>query len=152
MTEDTITTEMTSTFVGQVYKIWSSECDKCYVGSTKRLLRQRLSKHKEDFRAWQKGKRHYTSSFEIVKYEDAKIELIEEREFGDKQAMLECEKYWIQTLDTVNNRRPIITQDEHKVQKAEYGKNRSKVSCPHCQHMTRNDHLKRHIGRKHAQE
>ena len=169
---------MTTTFVGQVYKIWSSECDKVYVGSTKRLLRNRLSKHKYNFRAWQKGKGCYVTSFEIVKYDDAEIELIEEREFGDKQAMLECEKYWIQTLDAVNKHRPIQTHDElikqhrecyyrhreknlkaikkyndeHKTQQAEYDKNRPKLPCPHCQHMRRKDHLKRHIDRKHAQE
>ena len=169
---------MTTMFVGQVYKIWSSECDKCYVGSTKRLLRNRLSNHKRDFRAWQKGKYPYTTSFEIVKHEDAEIELLEEREFGDKQEMLECEKYWIQTLDTVNKNRPIQTHDErlqqmnecyyrnrekrlermkkyndeNKVKFAEYWKNRPKLPCPHCQHMVAPTKLKRHFGRKHAQE
>lgn len=177
MTEDTITTEMTSTFVGQVYKIWSSECDKCYVGSTKQLLRQRFSTHKYDFRAWQKGKGCYVTSFEILAHDDAEIELIEEREFGDKQAMLECEKYWIQTLDTVNKFRPILTRDErrqdliewkyrsrdkklahqkkyndeHKVQHTDYMKTYTST-CPHCALAMRKDNLKRHIGRKHAQE
>ena len=169
---------MTTMFVGQVYKIWSSECDKCYVGSTKQLLRNRLSKHKKDFRAWQKGKYPYVTSFEILAHDDAEIELLEEREFGDKQEMLECEKYWVQTLDAVNNRSPITTRDErlqqmnecyyrnkeqrleqmkkyyagHKVQKTEYDKNRPKVPCPHCQHMMAPSNLKQHIQAKHAQE
>ena len=157
---------MTTTFVGQVYKIWSSECDKVYVGSTKQLLRNRLSKHKVNFRAWQKGKGCYVTSFEILAHDDAEIELIEEREFGDKQAMLECEKYWVQTLDTVNKFRPIFTRDERRQDLIEWKyRNRDKKlahqkkymktytsTCPHCQHMMRKDHLKRHIGRKHAQE
>jgi hypothetical protein len=63
---------------GYIYKISSTSCDKYYIGSTFKPLNIRLSNHKADYNRFVNGKYHYISSFEIIKYNDATIELLEE--------------------------------------------------------------------------
>ena len=47
----------------KVYKIWSPNGDKIYVGSTtKKLLCQRMTAHREDFKRWKDGKFQSVSS------------------------------------------------------------------------------------------
>ena len=63
---------------GKIYSIRSHQTDLIYIGSTcETRLSARLSKHKWNYKAYLKEGRYYTS-FEILKYADAYIELIEE--------------------------------------------------------------------------
>lgn len=63
---------------GKIYKIWSPSTDQIYIGSTtKKYLSQRLVSHAADYTRWQQGQQHYISSFELMKYDDYRIELIE---------------------------------------------------------------------------
>ena len=74
--------------MAKIYKITSKETDKVYVGSTEAdELRKRMWWHKNNMKAGAT-----TTSKEILKYADAKIELIEECEPENKQAR---EQYWI---------------------------------------------------------
>ena len=59
---------------GKIYTIRSFQTDKYYIGSTTTSLAKRLSKHKGDYRRETLSE----SSKEIVKYEDAYIELLED--------------------------------------------------------------------------
>jgi hypothetical protein len=53
--------------------------DKFYIGSTCLTLTKRLSKHNADYRQWLKGSRKSAiSSFKILEFGDAYIELLEE--------------------------------------------------------------------------
>ena len=62
----------------KIYKIVSSQTDKIYIGSTKQKLGNRLSGHKTSYKAWLKDNNHYyLTSFEILKFNDYAIELIE---------------------------------------------------------------------------
>ena len=66
-------------FNGKIYKLYSPQCNKYYIGSTRVSLEERLDKHIESYGKWfsnnfEKG---YLSSFEILKYGDYEIELIE---------------------------------------------------------------------------
>ena len=71
----------TKTYNGKIYSIRSHQTDLIYIGSTtEKRLSARLSKHRANFKAYLKDKYHYVSSFEILKYIDAYIELIEEVE------------------------------------------------------------------------
>jgi hypothetical protein len=63
---------------GKIYSIRSYQTDNIYVGSTTQSLSKRLSKHKAHFNIWKNNNKKYYSSFEILKYDDAYIELIEE--------------------------------------------------------------------------
>jgi len=62
---------------GKIYKLTSSQTDKVYIGSTTRTLTKRLSQHKSSFKRWKNGKYSYTSSYELIKYDDVYIELLE---------------------------------------------------------------------------
>jgi hypothetical protein len=61
---------------GKIYVIKSKQTDDVYIGSTIRTLKIRLSKHKNDYKRYMRGKTNYISSFEILKYADCYIELI----------------------------------------------------------------------------
>ena len=63
----------------KIYKISSSQCDKFYIGSTTlSKLQYRLSVHKNHYKMYLENKHNYMSSYEVVKYDDCKIELIKE--------------------------------------------------------------------------
>ena len=62
----------------KIYCIKSEQTNMIYIGSTtEKYLSKRFGHHKADFRRWKLGKQHYISSFELLKYDDCYIELIE---------------------------------------------------------------------------
>jgi hypothetical protein len=89
---------------GYIYKLWSNQTDDIYIGSTKeKYLGNRFSKHKYDYNIYLEGKReHNITSFEILKYDDCKIECIEVMEFNDITELRAREGHYIRTLDCVN--------------------------------------------------
>jgi hypothetical protein len=63
----------------KIYKISSSHIDKFYIGSTIKTLNRRLVGHKSHYTHYiEKGMGAYISSFEVVKFDDAIIELIKD--------------------------------------------------------------------------
>ena len=64
---------------GKVYKLISNQTDAVYYGSTiEDTLTNRLSGHRRGYKCWLNGKHYYyVTSFEILKYEDCKIILVE---------------------------------------------------------------------------
>jgi len=169
------------TFIGKIYRIWSPNTDKVYIGSTCRDIRRRFTSHNVHRKRWMQGKCTNTcTSFEILAHGDAKIEIIEEDEFLDKQHMLEREKYWINKLNTVNKFSPMRTYEERRRYNNENKKknyntetvrrynrtykinNKEKVKelnnksasmrlpCETCGILMRRDCLRRHMQRKHA--
>ena len=64
---------------GKIYTIRSFQTEKYYIGSTNhKTLSQRLSKHKGQYKLWLKDKDNsYITSYEILKYDDCYIELLE---------------------------------------------------------------------------
>lgn len=63
---------------GKIYTIRSFQTEKYYIGSTNhKTLSHRLSKHKSNYKIWLNDKKKYTTSFEILKYDDCYIELLE---------------------------------------------------------------------------
>ena len=64
-------------YTSKIYKITSSQCDKFYIGSTTQTLIARLKQHKSNYKIYiEKNIGNYLTSFEIVKFDDAIIELI----------------------------------------------------------------------------
>jgi hypothetical protein len=62
---------------GKIYTIRSFQTDGVYYGSTTQPLSKRLSGHKAHYRHWQQKNGKYTTSFEIIKFDDCYIELYE---------------------------------------------------------------------------
>jgi len=69
---------------GKIYTIRSHQSDLYYIGSTCMPLYKRLYKHNINKKEYENGKHNYVSSFEILKYEDHYIELLEEYKCENK--------------------------------------------------------------------
>jgi Tat protein secretion system quality control protein TatD with DNase activity len=89
---------------GKIYKLTSSETTDIYIGSTKQPLCKRLREHKDDYTSFLKGRFHYVSSFDLIKYVDCKIELIKEYPCNSKKELEREEGYYQRKMKCVNMR------------------------------------------------
>lgn len=76
---------------GKIYTIRSHQTDKIYIGSTTQPLSKRLSGHKGKYKCYLNGKDIYLTSFEILKFEDVYIELLEECPCDNKNQLFKRE-------------------------------------------------------------
>jgi len=81
--------------IGRIYIIKSKQTDKVYVGSTFYTLKIRFSKHKSDKNC---------TSVEILKYNDAEIELLECYECEDEEQLKNREGEYQREYNCVNKR------------------------------------------------
>jgi hypothetical protein len=107
--------------IGFIYKISSPSTDSVYIGSTTKTIKQRLKKHKNDYKAYLNNKYHYVTSFEIVKYDDCIIELLEQFDFEDKNELFGREGYYVK-LDkkAINKVIPNRTPKEYRFDNKEH--------------------------------
>jgi hypothetical protein len=88
---------------GKIYSIRSYQTDLIYIGSTTQPLSKRLSKHRCDFNSWKNNIGGYVTSFEIIKFDDHYIELIENYPCNSKNELVKREGQLIrETENTVN--------------------------------------------------
>ena len=106
---------------GKVYKLVSNQTDKIYIGSTVQPLYKRCFQHKCTYTRYLNGKYHYVTSFEIVKYDDCEIILIEECPCENVEQLRARERHFIELLDCVNKRIPGRNKKEY------YEDNKEKV-------------------------
>jgi hypothetical protein len=99
----------------KIYKIISNGTDDIYIGSTTETLSRRLAGHTRSYKTYLGGKGNNVSSFNILKYGDAKIILIEECPCDSKEQLLAREQYYIDNTDCVNKYRAInlLTKKEY---------------------------------------
>ena len=103
-----------SGIIGRIYKITSNETDYIYIGSTTNQLDARFKKHKADYKRHSDNKSSYLSSFEIIKYTDAKIELIHEGLFEGRNDLENYERDTIRTSPNCVNIYKKKTDEEKK--------------------------------------
>ncbi len=83
-----------------IYKLSCSVTGLNYYGSTKQTLHRRLQKHESDYRCYIKGTyKRFTTSYDILKNNDYKIELMEHCEEENRN---ERESYYIRNFECVN--------------------------------------------------
>ena len=114
---------------GKIYKLVSDQTDKIYIGSTcEPILCRRLAKHRSDFKLYLKGKSHYVTSYELVKYNDCKILLLEKYPCESSDELLARESHWIKKFKSkcVNKYIPARTKKQFYEDNAEKIKQRSK--------------------------
>jgi hypothetical protein len=95
----------------KIYKIIDNTNGNIYIGSTCLTLEQRLKAHREKYyekRKYGKG----NSSYDIIKNNDYKIELLENFPCKTKQELLKKEREYIENTKCINILRPIITYQE----------------------------------------
>ncbi len=105
-------------FSGKVYKIVSDSTTKIYIGSTIKTLKERLEEHENDYENWfnSEFKGYYCTSFEILKYGNFKIFLLEEGIYSCIKDLLKCEgsyqikNYYDCVNSVVSTKRPRTTK------------------------------------------
>lgn len=87
-----------------VYKLTCNKTKQDYYGSTELTVERRLGIHESHYKSYLEGNyNYYCSSFEIIKNNDYKIELLEECD--DEPHMCDREDYYIISFPCVNIRR-----------------------------------------------
>jgi hypothetical protein len=72
----------------KIYKICSNLSNKIYIGSTTQSIQQRLSEHVGAYKTHLKNNNtNYVSSYEIIKFGDAFITLLEQCNFNNRQQL-----------------------------------------------------------------
>ena len=104
---------------GYIYCIRSYQTELIYIGSTFGTLRQRLYKHKQNFKNFNLQKYHYTSSYEIIKYDDAFIELVVTYENVNKMELHRFEGEHIRKIKCCNKLIAGQTQKEYYINNLE---------------------------------
>jgi hypothetical protein len=128
---------------GRIYCISAPGCDKVYVGSTRLTLCQRLCQHHADRRKWQRGRRRFISSFDVLAYPGAVIRILEEGDYATMPHMCEREAHWIGRLPCVNIRVPwrLPSVNIHGQMRRP---RTAKMVCPTCGKITHTKTIKRH--------
>ena len=96
---------MTDYSTGKIYKLTSNQTDDIYIGSTVCKLCKRMTKHRNDYKRYNNGKHHYVSSFEIVKYDDCKIILVELFPCNSREELTAREQHHIDNTQCINKSR-----------------------------------------------
>jgi hypothetical protein len=112
--------------VGMIYKIIDNTNGNIYIGSTTKTLNRRLSSHKSEYNRYLNGKSKYTTSFEIIKNNDYRIELIKFVIYKDKIELLQRERYYIEKNTCINKKIPLRTDKEYRIDNKERKKESNK--------------------------
>lgn len=131
---------------GKIYKIVCDELEECYVGSTRKTLEERLKNHYGCYKHWLITDTQYYTSFDILQYDSARIELVESYPCASKKDLLRREKYWILLLNTVNKKLPSHTKAEYRERYRESirEKDEKRIPCI-CGRYYKRNHKTRHL-------
>lgn len=86
----------------KIYKVWSPQTREIYVGSTTQPLSRRMTGHRSKYKMYKAGKHCYVSSFKILEFGDARIELICECPCDNKEQLRAIEGRYIRELNCCN--------------------------------------------------
>lgn len=125
---------MTNYQNSKTYKITSGQTENIYIGSTTQKLNKRLSEHISNYDKYLNGNKIYCSSYEILKHDDYKIELIQNYPCENKNDLLKKEQECIDLYKDicVNNRKAYTGIDTNlsiqEYKKQHYQLNKEKIS------------------------
>ncbi len=136
---------------GTVYMIWSEQTPKRYYGSTIQTLSMRMSGHRSHMKRWRAGKDESCSSFDVLCFDDARIEWVETVEFTNRVELAAREGWWMRNNECVNKqiagRTPvecsIAYRATHTEEKTHIAQLTSKKSQHNKQHTTKKTKHKR---------
>ena len=133
----------------RIYIIYSVKLGKCYIGLTTKSLKDRLCTHRCDVRKYEQGFRPKVGSYDVMKEDDCRIELLTEITTENREEALVLETYYIDKYkNTCLNKYRTEPKEETPEQKQRRLRklevNRRKVECDWCGgHYTANS-LARH--------
>ena len=111
---------------GLIYTIRSHQTTDIYIGSTTQPLYKRIHQHKRNFKCWKNGKYNYVSSYELMKYGDVYIELLELCPCDSKMELCRREGELIREMECVNKRIEGRTRNEYRADNKEKIKQQQK--------------------------
>ena len=102
--------------LGKIYKIVSDQTENVYIGSTcEPTLARRMTGHRKDYKQYINTGKKYITSYELLKYDDSQIILIENWPCDNKDELHKRERYWIDQYNNhVNKIIPTRTGKEYK--------------------------------------
>jgi hypothetical protein len=118
---------------GKIYTIRSHQSDDIYIGSTIDGLSRRLCGHRAKYKRYLIDKKSNLASFEILKYPDYYIELLESFPCDNKNELHRREGELIRSMDCVNKiiagRTPLEYRQDNKEHQKEYNQlNKLKIA------------------------
>ena len=126
-------TESNKIVFGSIYKLISDQTTDVFIGSTTQRLNKCFNNHKYNYRNYLNDNHCYVKSFDLLKYDDVRIELIFEAEFDDIKELHELEDEYIKDTDNCINEIPQkktrhdyyeLHKDKHRDKKNEKAKER----------------------------
>jgi len=111
---------------GYVFAIRSHLSDKIYVGSTQSPLSVKMAGYRAQYKRYEDGERNDIAYFEILKYHDAYIEVLEVVQFDDKTELNARVNHFIRTLDCVNRQLADRTPVEYPAERIKMGADKKK--------------------------
>jgi hypothetical protein len=89
----------------KIYSIKSEQANKYYIGATTKRLCQRMAQHKQNYSKFINKTTDYDSSFDILQFSDAKIQLLEAFECNTKDELnLKLDNYYESYKDKIVNK------------------------------------------------
>jgi len=142
---------------GKIYKLWSPSTGLTYIGSTCQSIAMRLAGHVRNKKCHDIGKYNYVTSFEILEYNDYRIDLLEEYPCENRMQLNKREGEIITQIDCINKNIAGRTQKQYyeankdeirEWHKHYYEANKETLSkqipCSLCGRILRTDKMKRH--------
>ena len=99
----------------KIYSIRSYQTDEIYIGSTTQTLAKRFYMHKALYKRYLVGKFNYVSSFKLLVYDDAYIELLEAYPCNSKAELEKREGQLIRELNCINKIIPGRTKKQYRI-------------------------------------
>lgn len=111
---------------GKIYAIRSHKTDKIYIGSTYQKLANRMANHRDHYRRYVNKNIIDTTSYKILQYDDAYIELIENYPCNSKEELNKREGQHIRKNNCVNRIIPGRAIQEWRAENKQYLHNMNK--------------------------
>ncbi len=126
----------------KIYKIISKNTNMIYIGSTiQKYISSIKAAHSCNYNKWKSEKGKYCSSFDIFKFGDVSIHLLESYKCADKDTLRAREQYWIIKYNNiiVNTTTLYLTEWEKK-EKNRIKSKKHRISNPQYYIKYRNNH------------
>jgi len=115
-----------------IYKIWSNNTGRCYVGSTVQRLSARMGGHRKDYKIYKKTGKKYCSSFIILEDGDIKYECIAKNPCENLEQLRKAEGFYQKKYECVNINSAGRTAKEY------YEDNKQKIIKRHKEYNSKN--------------
>jgi hypothetical protein len=105
-----------------IYAIKSKHTNMIYIGSTRRPLKSRFIAHKAAHKKWLNNTSPYVTAFDILKHDDAYIELLETVSCRNDIELKQKEREYYEKCkpNCINKNRPHTTDEEKAIQRKHF--------------------------------